>query len=86
MDEKEMIREAEKRIQKLAQKASYQIGDLVNRWPSNTRPICLAVMQSVLNGLVPLMDEADRKLFNQLVAHTEVTMLPAAFDPRRSGK
>lgn len=33
-----------------------------------------------------MMDEADRKLFNQLVAHTEVTILPAAFDPRRSGK
>lgn len=81
-----MIREAERVIGALAQKASYEIGDLLNSWSRGTWPICLSVMQSVINGLLPQMDEKDRKLFDHLVAHTEMQMIPAIFDPRKSGK
>ena len=86
MDEKELIREAERVVGALAQQASYEIGDLLNGWSRETRPVCLAVMQSVINGLTALMDKQDRKLFDHLVAHTEMTMLPEAFDPRKRGK
>ena len=86
MDEKELIREAERVVGALAQQASYEIGDLLNGWSRETRPICLSVMQSVINGLLLQMDEKDRKLFDHMVANTEMTMLPAAFDPRKRGE
>lgn len=85
MDKEEILREAERVIGTLAQQASYEIGDLLNGWSRETRPICLSVMQSVINGLLLQMDEKDRKLFNHLVAHTEMQMIPAIFDPRKSG-
>ncbi|MBR1689378.1 MAG: hypothetical protein IJ713_01230 [Oscillibacter sp.] len=86
MDDEDKIREAEQIITVLAQQASYEIGDLLSTWSRSAWPICLSVMQSVINGLVAQMDEKDRKLFDHITAHTEMTMMPAVFDPRKKGR
>ena len=85
MTEDQKMEMAQEVVTQLMQRASFEIGDLINEWPNELRVFWLASAQTIINSLLPTLDERDRKLFDSIIGRTTVVMVPSAFDPR-SGK
>lgn len=67
------------------QRASYEVGDMLNKLDSVDRSIYLAQMQCTINALRTAMDEKELWIMDFIVEHTQLTILPTAFDPRKKG-
>lgn len=70
-------------IENRLQKASYQISDLIETYPSDEKVFLLATMQSIVSALKPLLSDLDRRVFDHLVEHTQAIVAPEALDPRK---
>lgn len=68
------------------QQASYELGDILNSKNPIDRTCYLVEMQLIVNGIKPLMEETERKLFDFLLEHSELNIMPTSFDPREKGK
>ena len=65
------------------QKASYELGDMLNAQDPLSRLLYLAEMTLTFSGVYELLDEREKKLIDFVVAHSEMTVMPVEFDPRK---
>ena len=65
------------------QKASYELGDMLNAQDPLGRLFYLAEMKLTFSGVYELLDEREKRLIDFIVAHSEMTVLPIEFDPRK---
>lgn len=83
MDDDKLLHEL---TQHIMQDVSYRLGDLINAYGAELQVFVLAVMGSLVDSLVPMLDELDRKVYDHLRAHTETAVMDKRFDPRGRGK
>lgn len=69
----------------LMQDVSYQLGDVIGRYPAALRPYVMTVLRSILEAVTASFSEEDRKLYDNLVERTVMIKLPASMDPRKEG-
>ena len=72
--------------QEVLQKFSYELGDIMNKYPPLLHVFCVAVMKSTAAALEAQLDETDRKLLEILIKRTTAVLLPTSLDPRRKDK
>ena len=72
-------------VEALMQDISYQLGDVINQYPSALLPYVVAVLRSVHDALLATFSEEDRKVYERLVSKTVMMTLPASMDPRKEG-
>ena len=65
------------------QKASYELGDMLNAQDPLSRLFYLAEMKLTFSGVYELLDEREKRVIDFIVAHSEMTFLPVEFDPRK---
>ena len=82
---KEPIDIARAAAQVLMQDVSYQLGDIINQYTSELRPLVMAVVKSILEVETASFSEEDRKLYDHLVGRTVMMTLPKSMDPRKEG-
>ena len=70
----------------LMQDVSYQLGDVINQYPSALQPYVVAVLRSIHDALLATFSEEDRKAYEHLVSKTVMMTLPASMDPRKEGE
>lgn len=70
-------------IQKTSQAAAYALGDLLEPLDLFDETIYLAVMQLVLEARKKQFRDVDQRLFDHILKHSSLTMLPTEFDPRK---
>ena len=61
--------------QDVMQKFSYELGDIMNKYPPLLHVFCVAVMKSTAAALEAQFDETDRKLLESLLEHTETVTI-----------
>ena len=67
----------------IMQKASYELGDMLNSKDPLERLFYLAQMRLVSNRVAATLDERERKIIDFIVDHSELTILPVEFDDRK---
>lgn len=67
----------------IMQKASYELGDMLNSKDPLERLFYLAQMRLVSNCVAATLDERERKIIDFIVDHSELTILPEEFDDRK---
>lgn len=82
MEHDEQFREF---IEAICQDVSYQVGDLIMRYPGPLQTIVLAVLSCCVDSEVARMTESTRALYDTIRKKTVITTLPTALDPRRIG-
>lgn len=65
------------------QRASYELGDMLNRQDPVDHVLYLAQMQNLLNATLPRLSAPERKIFDFVVDHSETVIMPTEFDPRK---
>ena len=70
-------------VSKKSQEASYAIGDLLDPLDKADTIIFLAVMQLVVEAHKSRLGIRDRRVFDHIVEHSTLTILPTEFDPRK---
>lgn len=72
-------------VEALMQDISYQLGDVINRYPAALQPYVVAVLRSVHDALLATFSEDDLKLYEHLIERTVMMTLPKSMDPRKEG-
>ena len=72
--------------QEVMQKFSFELGDIMNKYPPQLHVFCVAVMKSTAAALEAQFDETDRKLLEILIERTTAVLLPTSLDQRRKDK
>lgn len=68
----------------IMQRFSYELGDLLGKYPPELHVFCMAVMKTTAAAYeTKLLDETDRKLLEVLIEHTTAVLLPESMDPRK---
>lgn len=67
----------------IMQKASYELGDILNAQDPLSRLFYLAQMRLIVNGVIPTLDEREQAIIDWIVEHSEMTILPVEFDNRQ---
>lgn len=70
-------------VSKKSQEASYAIGDLLDPLEPGDEIIYLAVMHLVVEAYKSRFGIRERRVFDHIVEHSALTILPTAFDPRK---
>lgn len=71
--------------QALMQDVSYQLGDVINRYPAELRPYVMTVLRSILAAELAMFSEEELELYEHLVERTVMMTLPKSMDPRKKG-
>lgn len=82
-DDERNAKIAQKMAQSILQDAGYKISDLLQGYPQAAHVFVLVAMQGAVNSVLPMLDDLDRQLFEQLAARTTVVVAPSEMDPRR---
>ena len=70
---------------KVSQRVSYQLADLVMGYPDFIRPLVIATVQACLNAQMVTMPAHDRELYDAALAKMTVVTVPPEMDPRKGG-
>lgn len=73
-------------VEALMQDISYQLGDVINQYPSALQPYVVAVLRSIHDALLSTFSEEDRKVYDHVVSKTVLMTLPKSMDPRKEGE
>lgn len=73
-------------VQKILQDVGYKLSDLLQGYPQRLHVFVLVAMQGVVNSVLPMLNDLDRQVFERLVEHTTIAVLPSEMDPRRKGE
>jgi len=72
-------------VNAVIQKVAYQLGDLFEEYEGEAAVFFLAACQIFVNAVLPILDDRDKNVFKVIVEHSETTVMPRAFDPRKKG-
>lgn len=82
MEHDEQFREF---IEAICQEVSYQVGDLIMRYPRPLQTIVLAALSRCVDSDVACLTESTRELYDAIRKKIVITTLPTALDPRKIG-
>lgn len=80
---KEIASAVKEYVSKKSQEASYAIGDLLDPLDEADTIIYLAVMQLAVEAHKSRFGIRARRIFDHIVEHSTLTILPTEFDPRK---
>lgn len=75
----------EQMCQQISQDVSYKLGDMIESYPREFRPVVIATVSACINSQLTTMPPEDRKIYDGLLASMEVVSIPRSMDPRKKG-
>ena len=77
--------EAGKMAMKVVQDAAFKLSDLIDKYPDDAKVFVLVAMRVFVDGVLPLLDDKDKQIFDLMTKNVTTTVAPRFFDPRKRG-
>lgn len=69
--------------QQISQDVSYKLGDMIESYPREFRPLVIATVSACIRSQLTTMPSDDRKIYENALAGMEVVSIPRSMDPRK---
>lgn len=69
----------------LAQDVSYKLGDMIESYPREFRPVVIAAVSACIRSQLTTMPDSDRQIYENVLAGIVVMSIPRSMDPRKKG-
>ena len=67
----------------LAQDVSYKLGDMIESYPREFRPVVIATVSACIKSQLTTMPDSDRQIYENALAGMQVVSIPRSMDPRK---
>lgn len=67
----------------LAQDVSYKLGDMIESYPREFRPVVIAAVSACIKSRLTTMPDSDRQIYENVLAGMQVVSIPRSMDPRK---
>lgn len=69
--------------QQLSQDVSYKLGDMIESYPREFRPVVIAAVSACIRSQLTTMPDSDRQIYENVLAGMQVVSIPRSMDPRK---
>ena len=69
--------------QQLSQDVSYKLGDMIESYPREFRPVVIATVSACIKSQLTTMPAKDREIYDKLLDSMQVVSIPRSMDPRK---